>query len=157
MSIALTRRIAAREMGRGESKVRIKRDAVGEAKKALTADDVRTMIKEGKIYAIKEKHNISFRSKAVRAKKMKGRKRGPGSRRGTTKARASVDYKKRVRGQRRILKALKHDKTIDNGTFKNFYLLVKGGTFASKGSLISHIKSTGIEINDELAKKLRHL
>ena len=157
MSIGLTRRIAAREMGRGESKVRIKKDAIDEAKKALTADDVRVMIKSGKVYAIKEKHNISFRSKAVRAKKMMGRKRGPGSRRGTTKSRASVDYKKRVRGQRRVLKALKSGKSIDNKTFKRFYLLVKGGTFASKGSLISHIKSTGIDINDERAKQLRHL
>ncbi len=157
MSIELTRRIAARELGRGESKVRIKKDGLEDAVKAITADDVRAMIKSGKIYAVPEKHNVSFRSKAIRVKKMKGRKRGPGSRRGTTKARMSVDYKKRIRGQRRVLKILKRDKTIDNETFKRFYLLVKGGTFANKGSLINHIKSTGINLTDERAKELRHV
>lgn len=157
MSISLTKRIAARELGRGESKVRIKTDAVADAKRALTADDVRAMIGSGKIYAIKEKSNMSFRAKVVRAKKAMGRRRGPGSRRGTVKARQSVDYKKRVRGQRRVLSALKSDRSIDNPTFKRFYRLVKGGSFASKGSLISHIRSTGIEISEERAKQLRHL
>jgi large subunit ribosomal protein L19e len=157
MSIKLTRRVAARELGRGESKIRIKKDAVPDAEKAITADDVRAMVKDGKVYAVAEKHNISFRSKAVRLKKMKGRRRGPGSRRGTMKTRMSVDYKKRVRGQRRVLKILKSDKTIDNKTFKRFYLLVKGGTFANKGSLISHMKINGVGISDERASELRHV
>ncbi len=156
MSIELTRRIAARVLDRGESKVRIKKDALEDAKKAITADDVRILVKEGKVYAIPEKHNVSLRSKIVRLKKIQGRKRGPGSRRGTAKARMSVDYKKRIRGQRRVLKALKEGKTIDNETFKRFYLLVKGGTFASKGSLISHIKSTGIKLDENAEKELRH-
>ena len=156
MSIKLTRRIGAKELGRGQSKIRIKKDAVGDAEKALTSDDVRAMVKDGKVYAVPEKHNVSFRSKAVRLKKMKGRRRGQGSRRGTAKTRMSVDYKKRVRGQRRVLKALKTDKTIDNIIFKKFYLLVKGGTFASKGSLISRLKSNGVNLSDERVKELRH-
>ncbi|HUC38976.1 MAG TPA: 50S ribosomal protein L19e [Candidatus Acidoferrum sp.] len=156
MSIQLTRRIAARQLRRGESKVRIKTASVEDAKKAMTTDDVRVMIKEGKIYAIPEKHNVSRRAKSARAKKMKGRRSGSGSRRGTTKARMSVDYKKRVRGQRRVLKILKKDKVIDNETFKRFYLLVKGGTFESKGSLISHMKGNGVKLEEEQEKKLRH-
>ena len=70
MSVKLTRRIASRLMGRGESKIRIKKDAMGDAGKAITADDVRAMIKDGRIYAIKEKHNLSLRSKVARLKKM---------------------------------------------------------------------------------------
>lgn len=157
MSIKLTRRIAARVMKRGESKIRIKKDALEDANKAITADDVRAMIKSGKIYAIKEKHNVSLRSKVVRLKKFKGRRRGQGSRKGTHKARMSVDYKKRIRGQRRVLKKLKSENVIDNQTFKRFYALVKGGTFANKASLISHIRGTGISMTDEKAKELRHI
>ncbi len=157
MSIKFTRRAAARIMQRGESKVRIKKDAVPDAQKALTTDDVREMVKSGKVYALLKKHNVSRRAKIARAKKMMGRGRGSGSRRGTAKTRMSVDYKKRVRGQRRVLKALKNDKTIDNQTFKRFYLLVKGGTFANKWSLINHIRSKGINMTEERAAKLRHI
>ncbi len=157
MSIKLTRRIAARVMNRGESKIRIKKDALEDAEKAITADDVRAMVKAGKIYALKEKHNVSLRSKVVRLKKMKGRRRGIGSRKGTAKARMSIDYKKKIRGQRRVLKRLKSEKVIDNPTFKRFYALVKGGTFANKASLINHIRSTGISMTDEKAKELRHI
>jgi large subunit ribosomal protein L19e len=157
MSVELTRRIAAKIMKRGESKIRISRAAVADAEKAITADDVRALIKGGKVYAVKMKHNISFRSTVVRKKKMQGRRRGRGSRKGTAGARLSVDYKKRVRGQRRILKRLKSTNKIDNQTYKRFYLLVKGGTFANKASLISHMKSTGIDISDDAAKELRHI
>ena len=157
MSVKLTRRIASRLMGRGESKIRIKKDAVGDAEKAITAEDVRDMIKNGRIYAVKEKHNLSLRSKAVRLKKMKGRRRGPGSRRGTFKTRTRIEHKQRIRGQRRVLKRLKSEKAIDNETFKRFYALVKGGTFANKASLISHIRGTGVSMSEEKAKELRHI
>lgn len=157
MSIKFTRRAAARVMHRGESKIRIKKDAVQDAQKALTTDDVRDLVKSGKVYAIKIKHNMSTRGKIAKIKKAQGRGRGPGSRRGTWKARMGVDYKKRIRAQRRVLKALKEDKTLDNIAFKKFYLLVKGGTFANKWTLINHIKSTGIAVSDERAAQLRHI
>jgi large subunit ribosomal protein L19e len=157
MSIKLTNRIASRLMGRGTSKIRIKKDAYEDASKAITAEDVRTMIKDGKIYAIKEKHNISIRSKITRLKKMKGRKRGIGSRRGTPKARRGIEYKKKVRAQRRVLRKLKSEKVIDNESFKRFYALVKGGTFENKASLISHMKSRGVAISDEKAAELKHI
>ncbi len=157
MSIKFTRRAAARVMHRGESKIRIKKDATADAQRALTTDDVRDMVKSGKVYAVALKHNVSRRGKIAHAKKMMGRGRGPGSSRGTAKARGGVDYKKRVRGQRRVIKALKTDKTIDNKTFKRFYLLVKGGTFASKQSLINHIRGNGVNITEEKAAELRHI
>jgi large subunit ribosomal protein L19e len=157
MSVKLTRRIAARIMKRGETKVLIKKDAVADAQKAITADDVRDMIKSGKIYVRKEKRNASLRSSIVSMKKAQGRRRGPGRRKGSAKSRSSVDYKKSVRGQRRVLKKLKADNTIDNQMYKKFYRLVKGGTFKSKGSLISQMQNNGISINEETAKQLRHI
>lgn len=157
MSIKITKRIAARLMKRGESKILIKKDAIADAQKAITADDVRDLIKSGKIYARKEKHNISLRASIVRMKKAQGRRRGRGRRRGSAKARASVDYKKSIRGQRRVLKKLKEEKIIDNQTYKRFYLLVKGGIFQSKGSLISHMQGNGVNINEEMAKQLKHI
>ncbi len=157
MSVKLTRRIAARIMKRGETKILIKKDAVADAQKAITADDVRDMIKSGKIYSRKEKRNISLRSSIISMKKAQGRRRGAGRRKGSAKTRSSVDYKKSIRGQRRVLKKLKAEKAINNQTYKKFYRLVKGGTFKSKGFLISQMQNNGVSINEERAKQLRHI
>jgi large subunit ribosomal protein L19e len=157
MSVKLTRRIASQLLGRGESAVRIKPAAINDAKKAITREDVRNLIKNGSIYPTKEKHNISAYSKVLKEKRKKGRRRGAGRRKGTSKARGTVEYKKRIRGQRRVLKALKDESAIDNERFKRYYALVKGGNFASKATLINHIKSDGVNISEDRIRQLRHL
>ncbi|MGC8478657.1 MAG: 50S ribosomal protein L19e [Candidatus Micrarchaeia archaeon] len=157
MSVKFVKRAASYIMNRGESAIRIKPDAIADAKKALTKEDVRELIRKGSVYAIKEKKNISIYGKLLQEKRSEGRSRGPGNRRGTYKARTGITYPKRVRGQRRILKALKSEGTIDNSTFKKLYALVKGGTFASKVTLLNHIRSIGVSIDDAKFEKLRHL
>ena len=157
MSVKLTKRIAAELLDRGRTAVKIKPSAIKEAEKAITREDVRNLIKNGSIYATAIKHNISAYAKVLKEKRKKGRRRGVGRRKGTRSARGEVEYKKRIRGQRRVLKALKDEKVIDNNRFKKYYALVKGGNFASKISLISHIKNDGTEIKDEMANKLRHM
>jgi large subunit ribosomal protein L19e len=156
MSIKLTRRIAGGLMKRGESKIRILPDKLQDAEKAITRDDVRNLIASGAVYAIKKKHNVSIYSKILREKRNKGRRRGPGRRKGSAHARASLTYKKKIRGQRRILHALKSEGTIDREAFKKYYRLVKGGNFATKGSLLSHITAEGVQINPERLEKLKH-
>lgn len=158
MSIKLTKRIASELTERGVSAVRIKNDSIAEARKAITREDVRVLIKNGGIYTIKAKHNISAHSKVLREKRIKGRRRGMGRRKGTIAARGGLLlYKKKIRGQRRLLKALKSENMIDNIRFKRYYALVKGGNFASKGSLLSHIRNDGVSIEEEKAKQLRHM
>lgn len=157
MSVKLTRRVASNLLHRGESAIRIKESAVAEAEKAITREDVRQLIKKGDVYALQAKSNISVYSKLLKIKRQQGRKRGPGSKKGTMKARGSVEYKKKVRAQRRVLLALKQDNTIDNKLFKGFYRLVRGNVFPSKASLLGHIKSKGVQIDDERFKQLKHM
>ncbi len=157
-NVKLVRRMASKIMGRGQNSVRIKPSAMEDVKNVLTRDDVRGLIKDGKMYAIEEKHNLSLYGKRLREKRKQGRGRGQGRRRGTAKARhGDMDHKKRVRAQRRLLKLLKSDKTINNEQFKHLYALVSGGTFISKVSLLTRIKSTGIELSNEKYEKLRHI
>ncbi|MGC8652158.1 MAG: 50S ribosomal protein L19e [Candidatus Micrarchaeia archaeon] len=157
MSLKTTKRMASELLTRGLSSVRVKPSAIGDAEKALTKDDVREMIKRGDIYTIKEKHNMSIYGKMLNKKRSKGRKRGRGRRKGTRKARAKDTYAKRARALRRVLITLKSDSTIDNKTFKTLYRLARGGNFASKASLLNHIRTMGIEISDEKFEKLRHM
>jgi len=157
MSIKFTKRVTGVLLKRGVSSIRIKSDAFADASKAITRDDVRALIKDGKVYALQPKRNISARGKLLNIKRSKGRRRGIGSRKGTRKARQGIEYKKLVRAQRRVIKSLKADKLITNDAFKRFYALVKGGTFASKVTLLNYIRSTGVQIDDEKFNKLRHI
>jgi len=158
MSIKLTKRIASQLLNRGVTAVRIKHESVPEAEKAITREDVRVLIKNGGIYTLKIKHNISAYSKILKQKRQKGRRRGMGRRKGSAYARGGeIEYKKKVRGQRRLLKSLKDEKLIDNIRFKKYYALVKGGNFDTKGSLLSHIRNDGVAMDEEKAKQLRHV
>ena len=80
-----------------------------------------------------------------------------GRRKGSQKARGILEYKKKIRGQRRVLKALKEEKIIDKLKFKKYYALVKGGNFVSKASLVSHIKNDGVSLTAEKETQLRHM
>ncbi len=157
MSIEFTKRISGKLLKRGVNSVRIKDSAREDAAKAITADDVRQLIKSGSVYATPKKRNISLRGKQRNEKKAKGRMRGPGRKRGTYKARVGKTYQKRVRAQRRVLKELKANKTITNEQFKRFYLLVKGGAFGSKAQLLNSIMNSGVQIENEHFEKLKHM
>ncbi|EET89869.1 MAG: 50S ribosomal protein L19e [Candidatus Micrarchaeales archaeon] len=157
MGVKLVRRVAADLLGRGESSIRLKGASIEDINKAITRDDVRELIKSGKVYALNEKHNLSAYGKETRKKRLEGRKRGPGRKKGTKKTRAGVEYKKKIRAQRRIIKDLKEKGVIDNSMFKQFYRLVKGGTFQTKVSLINHIKGTGVSISEDEFKRLKHI
>jgi large subunit ribosomal protein L19e len=157
MSIKLTKRIAADLLGRGVSSIRINGSGLEDADKAITREDVRRLITKGDVYAQKEKRNLSLYGKVLKKKRGQGRGRGPGRKKGTAKARRTVEHKKRIRAQRRVLFKLKDEKAINNELFKEFYKLVRGGTFTSKASLLGHIKSKGVVLSDEKFKELKHI
>ena len=41
--------------------------------------------------------------------------------------------------------------------FKKLYLLVKGGTFPNKVTLLNRIRSEGVALDEEKFAKLRHM
>lgn len=155
-STKLARRLASDIMQRGEKSIRMKPSEVADIEKALTRDDVRALIKKGSIFALKPKRNASTYGRELKTKRSEGRKRGRGKRKGTAKARGGVSYQKRIRAQRRVLKALKSDGTITNELFKKYYRLTKGGVFTSKMTLISRIRND-IQISDERVAKLKSM
>ena len=148
MSVKFTRRVAAEILGRGETAIWIKPDSVEEVKKAITRDDIRKLIKDGIIVAVKTKSELHPKSALAK------RKKGQGKRRGSLKARQGRIWEKKVRSQRVLLKRLKLMAKIDNPTFKKYYLLVKGNAFPDKRSLLLHLSDDGIKISEEELKKI---
>ncbi len=157
MSIQFAKRAAAQILKRGRSAIRILPGNVSDAEKALTKDDIRRLIEKGSIYAVKEKHNASARSKMLKKARESGRRRGIGRRRGTDKARVgSGVWEKKVRSQRRLLKELKLMKKVDNKTFNEFYKHVKGNQYATKANLLLQLREHGVSITEEEVKAINN-
>ncbi|MEM0074303.1 MAG: 50S ribosomal protein L19e [Candidatus Micrarchaeaceae archaeon] len=154
MTIKFAKRAAAEMLSRGESAIRIKTNALPDAEKALTRDDIRNLIKQGNIYALPKKHNLSLHGKLLRKKRAKGRKRGYGKRSGTAKARSGMSWERKVRSQRKLLRQLRILHKLDTKAFRRFYLLVKGNSFPDKRSLLLHLSDEGIKVSDDELKQI---
>ncbi len=154
MTIKFTKRVASELMHRGVSAIRISANSLEEADKAITRDDVRRLIASGGVIALKEKHNVSARSKELRIKRSEGRSRGIGRRKGTRKARQGSGWEKKIRSQRIFIKKLKLMGKIDTKTFNTLYGQVKGNVYASKANIVIHLRDQGTKISDEEIGKI---
>ncbi len=154
MSMRFAKRAAAYILGRGESSIRIKPDAFKEVSEALTKDDIRRLIKDGKIYALQEKHNKSARSKMLKIARSEGRSRGTGRRRGSRKTRSGRPWEKKIRSQRRLLRELKAMKKLDTKTFNEYYRHTKGNQYANKATMLLHMREQGIQVSEEELKQI---
>jgi large subunit ribosomal protein L19e len=144
MGMATVRRIAAELLGVGESRVRIDPKNSSKAEEALTRDDIRSLISQGVIYALRKKGVSRARGKEKHIKMKAGRRRGMGSRKGK---RYSIIPRKRVwishvRAQRALLKELLLEKKLQKDAYRKVYRMIKGGAFRSRASLLTHLKDS---------------
>ncbi len=154
MSIKFTKRVAAEILGRGENTIRIKSSSLEDSGKALTRDDVRKLVSSGGVYALPAKHNLSLNGKNLRIRRSQGRSRGAGRRHGTRKTRMGRLWEKKIRAQRVLLFILKQMRKLDNKSFRRYYLLAKGNTFADKRSLLLRLGDDGIKITEDEMKQI---
>jgi large subunit ribosomal protein L19e len=137
----LQKRLAAKILKVGESRVWLDPSKMKDIEKAITKQDIRKLIKQGAIKALPEK---------LHRQKIRRKRRGPGSRKGSKHAIVSAKRKwiATIRPLRKMLKELRDSGQIDNPTYKRLYLLVKGGMFRSR----AHLKIY-LEQHDLLKKK----
>ena len=130
------KKIGAILLKTGVSKIWADPTQVEKISEAMTKEDIRGLIADR---IIKKKKKSLQNKKRVLAKK-KGRKRGPGKRKGTAKARTNPKKKwmKNVRAQRKKLRQLKNDKTKLKISYRKAYKMIKGGYFRGK----KHLETT---------------
>jgi large subunit ribosomal protein L19e len=136
--MSLQKRLAARVLKVGQSKVWLDPAKIKDMEAAITKRDIRKLIGQGAIKAKKEKPAMP---------RKKGReKRGRGSKKGSAFARFTA--KKRwiatVRPLRTMLKELRATKQVDSKTYRKLYLQVKGGMFRSRAHLRIYLEQHGI-------------
>ncbi len=146
MDLSIQKRLAAEVLGVGESRIWIDPTRIEDVEGAVTKEEIRKLIKEGVIRVKPVKGNSRARWRERHEKRKKGRRRGPGKRKGAKTARLSKKeaWMNTIRKIRRYLRYLRDHGVIDRRTYRRLYMLAKGGTFRSLSSLKTYMKEQGL-------------
>ena len=149
MNLSTQRRLAADLLNAGESRIVFRPDKLKEISEAITREDIRSLIKK-KYITVKAKKGVSrARAKKLHEQRKKGRRKGPGSRKGSKNSRYPKKRRwiNKIRPQRRFLKLLKEKAKVTTKQFRKLYRLAKAGFFRSRRHLkLYAAKLTGEKI-----------
>ncbi|MEM4662591.1 MAG: 50S ribosomal protein L19e [Candidatus Diapherotrites archaeon] len=143
MKASKAKKIASELLKVGVSKIWINPEDLTSVKEAVTREDIRELIRKGTIKKTKENWQSRGRARKIKAQRDKGRRKGPGKRKGKKSAR--LHKKERwvsgVRAQRALLRKLKKEKPelVKKIGYRKLYNMIKGGYFKSKAHLERYV------------------
>ena len=141
MSLKSQRRIAAKILKIGESRVWIDPDRIEEAETAITREEIRHLIHEKVICSAPKRGVSKARARTIHEKKKKGLRKGFGSRTGSPEARVSrkMIWMKKIRTLRKRLRTLRDNHSITQQTYRQLYVLACSGSFKSLAELERYV------------------
>ncbi len=142
MNVGRAKVLVARMYGVGLKRVWVDPKGLEEISQALTREDLRRLVEKGVIRILQKKGYSRSRARVLREKKKKGRRRGPGSRKGTPTARSDPkrEWMKKIRAIRRLLRRLREKGVIDRRTYRKLYRQAKGGFIRSKAHVLELVR-----------------
>jgi large subunit ribosomal protein L19e len=145
-TLAPQKRMASSILKVGKSRVWLDTKSMEDIAEAVTREDIRKLIKKNVIQKRNAKGNSRGRFKDAKAQRNKGRRKGPGSRKGTKNAREPRKRKwvSSIRSMRNTLKEMRESGKISRSDYRNFYKKIKGGALRSRAALILHMKEEGV-------------
>lgn len=140
--LANQKRLAAGVMDIGVNRVWLNPEASKDIAAALTREDIRKLIEEGKVGKRPIKGVSRGRARKLDEARAYGHRKGHGSRSGAKGARRpkKEQWMKKIRALRSQLKELKDNGTIDASTYRKLYTKAKGGEYRSRAHLNAHIE-----------------
>ena len=137
--LANQKRLAAALLKVGVTRVWMDPERLEDIATAITREDIRGLIEEG---VVKRRAVVGIsrgRARARDIKRAKGHLKGHGSRRGAAGARDPKKnrWMRKIRAQRKVLKEMREEKTIDAHNYRILYRKAKGGEFRN----VAHLKS----------------
>ncbi len=151
MNLKTQKRIAAQVMKVGSTRVWFDPNRLDEVKEAITKADIRSLVKDRAIQARPEIGISRFRTRKHKLQKRKGRRAGKGSRQGKRTARLpkKVEWMRRIRSQRKILKSLRDDEMITKQTYRMVRQKSKGGYFRSRRHIQLYLEGANLLLKKE--------
>ncbi len=134
MDLANKKRIAAQVMKCGQHKVRFDENSLKAIKEAITKSDIRALVKDGVISERRFKGISHGKLRENLKQRRKGRRTGPGKKKGTHTARLprKSEWIIKIRAIRDLLRTLREKKVIPPSTYRMLYKKSKGGFFRSR-------------------------
>ncbi|APX96319.1 MULTISPECIES: 50S ribosomal protein L19e [Natronorubrum] len=139
--LSAQKRLAADVLDVGENRVWLDPDAQADIAEAITRDEIRELVQEGRIQAGDAKSNSRGRARERNEKRAYGHKKGPGKRRGKKGARQNEkdEWQNKIRAQRRKLRELRDKGELTPTQYRELYKKAGGGEFRSVQYLLNYI------------------
>ncbi|MCE8427164.1 MAG: 50S ribosomal protein L19e [Candidatus Methanoperedens sp.] len=136
------RRLAAGVMDIGVNRVWMNPEAEKDIAAALTREDIRKLIEEGKIGKRAIRGVSRGRARSVDETRAYGHRKGHGSRSGAKGARRpkKEQWMKKIRALRSLLREMRENKKIDVSTYRKLYRKAKGGEYRSRSHMNAHVE-----------------
>lgn len=136
------KRIAAEVLNVGLSRVWLDPDKLTDVANAITREDIRGLIGEGTVKARQAQGISRGRARGNDIKRKKGHRTGQGTRKGRKNARSPKKHlwMRKIRAQRRTLRELRDDNTLDRTTYRRMYRKAKGGEYRTLSVLNSQVE-----------------
>lgn len=128
-------------LGVGVNRIRFEPDKLDDVADSITRENMRSLIKNGVIWTVRQRGTSRARAKAKLSIRRK-HGTGAGSKKGKRSARVGKKqvYVKRIRAMRYYLKILKDRNDITRGTYWVIYKKVNGGQVRSLAHLREIVK-----------------
>ncbi|RLF36552.1 MAG: 50S ribosomal protein L19e [Thermoplasmata archaeon] len=142
MKLKTQKRLAASLLKCSKKRVVFDNERLDEIKESITKKDIDDLIKDKAIKKKQTKGISRVRANKIKRQKSKGRRKGPGSKKGTHGARLPKKqaWMKKVRVQRKFIKELKDKKIITSKSHCMLYSKISGGFFRSRKHIKLYIK-----------------
>lgn len=154
MGLRMQRKVAARILKCGMSRVWFDPVRLPDVEEAITTGDIRRLIKDGVIKAVPKRGISRSRKLKIMMQKRKGRRKGIGSRKGRAGSRTEKKktWVNKIRSQRVLLKELRTSGRIEKRAFRDIYRMCKSGFFRSRSHLLSYLEKEGLVKPDKEKK-----
>ncbi|MDP6742386.1 MAG: 50S ribosomal protein L19e [Candidatus Thalassarchaeaceae archaeon] len=135
----------------GLNRVWINDNYLEQVSSAVQKEDIRELIEMGYIKAKPIQGTSRYRANKNAAQRAKGRRKGQGKRSGTSNARdpRKNRWMRTIRSQRRTLKEMREDETIDATQYRYYYRKAKGNSYRSIAHMKSNMKLDGVDVGGD--------
>ena len=140
MSVVSQKRLAAKLMKVGASRVWVDPEDTDHVSSAITREEIRKLIHEGSISKLPKIGISRGRKRRYRQELLAGRHKGAGSKKGGVRHGKHL-WILRIRSIRGRLRTLRDKRLITTQVYRKLFLMAKGGSFRSAAHLNEYIET----------------
>ncbi len=151
MQITNQKKMAAQILKCGVNRVWVDPRYIDQVSGAVQKSDIRELIEEGLIRARSIQGTSRVRARKIGEQRAKGRRRGHGKRKGSARARLPKKnrWMRTIRSQRRTLKDMREDGTLEASSYRYYYRKAKGGSYRSIAHMKANMEIDGISLGGD--------